>query len=223
MQHSLAAMSISKTIGKKRVLQPLSLELSGGMVYGFVGENGSGKTMLFRILCGLVRPTEGSVFLDDVDVHKGIGGLRIGALLENPSLWPELTGRENLLCLSRIRKEISGEEVDGAMLRMGLDPENPLPFRKYSLGMRQRLLIVQAVMEAPDFLFLDEPTNSLDEDGKELVYRIIMEEADRGALVCVTSHIKQDISTLCDKVFYMASSCPAARRERKSAIHKTSR
>ncbi len=203
MQHSLVAEKVSKRMGKKELLRHVNLELTGGNIYGFTGENGSGKTMLFRVLCGLVRPSMGRVWMDGADVHRGSRKARTGVVLENPALWPELTGRENLLYLSRISGVISASKVEETMGRVGLDPDNSLPFRKYSLGMRQRLLIAQAVMEEPDFLFLDEPTNSLDEEGVDLIRQIIAEEAERGAVVLLSSHIKQDISWLCNQVYSM--------------------
>jgi len=202
-KNELIAENISKRIGRREILKNVSLSLSGGNVYGFTGENGSGKTMLFRILSGLVRPTEGHVLLNGKDVHKSIGSLNIGLIIENTEMWPDLTGWENLYYLSTIKNKISRDDISGAMIRTGLDPDNDLPIRKYSLGMRQRLVIAQAVMESPDFLFLDEPTNSIDREGTELVRRIISEEAQRGAVVLMASHISEDISSLCSQVYHV--------------------
>ncbi len=199
--HTLLAQNITKRIGDKTLLQDISLELSGGNVYGFSGENGSGKTMLFRVLSGLVKPTEGQVLLDGHDIHRDKHLSNIGIIIENSSLWPELTGFENLLYLSELNKRISKQEVKDALKRVGLNPDNRLPIKKYSLGMKQRLNIAQAIMERPDFIFLDEPTNSIDSDGVVLVRRIISEESARGAVVLLTSHISQDISSLCQQVY----------------------
>ncbi len=212
MQHNLVAENIIKRVGKRELLRNVNLELAGGSIYGFTGENGSGKTMLFRVLCGLVRPSRGHVWMDGEHVHRGARKARVGVLLENPALWPELTGRENLLYLSRIQDVIPVSKVEETMVRVGLDPGNSLPFRKYSLGMRQRLLIAQAVMEEPDFLFLDEPTNSLDEEGVDLIRQIIAGEAERGAVVLLSSHLKQDISWLCDQVYFMENGMCRLRR-----------
>ena len=197
MEHSLVAKNVSKKIKGKNIIYSTSLELRGGHIYGFVGENGSGKTMLIRILCGLVIPSTGVVLLDDVDVHKKQKQIKMGVIIENSSLWPELTGIENLELLASLNRQITKQEIKDTMMRVGL------PIRKYSLGMRQRLIVAQAVMERPDFLFLDEPTNSIDREGVLLTHRIIEQEAERGAVILLASHINQDISNLCSQIFFV--------------------
>ncbi len=205
--NQLIARNVSKIISNKTILNDISLDLSGGKVYGLVGENGSGKTMLFRVLCGLVKPTFGTVLLNNNNIHKKIGNLNIGVIIENSLLWPDMSGWENLYFLSTLTHRIRRDEIDAVLERVGLDPSNQLPIRKYSLGMKQRLLVAQAVMEKPDFLFLDEPTNTIDKEGSELIRKIVLEEADRGAVVLMASHISQDISSLCDGVYYMKDGC----------------
>ncbi len=203
MEHVLKAEHVTKIIKKKEILKDISLELRGGKIYGFVGENGSGKTMLFRALSGLIRPTSGTVLLDGQDIHRSHPPAKIGVIIENSAMWPDLTGMENLLYLSALNRYISKEEVRNQMARVGLDPENRLPVRKYSLGMKQRLIVAQAVMEKPDFLFLDEPTNAIDKDGVVIIRWIIEEEAKRGAVVLMASHVSQDVSDLCSEVYFM--------------------
>ena len=157
--------------------------------------------MLFRTLSGLVRPTKGTVFLDGIDIHKEHGAVKLGVIIENSGMWPDLTGWDNLLYLASLNNYISEAEIEYAIQRVGLDPNNKLPVKKYSLGMRQRLLIAQAIMEQPDFLFLDEPTNSIDQSGTAIIRQIILEEAQRGAVILMSSHIGEDITKLCEEIY----------------------
>lgn len=202
----LIADNISKSIGEKEILKGVSLELESGNVYGFVGRNGSGKTMLFRALSGLMNISSGRIFLDDKELHKDIRVLpNVGIVIENAGLYPELTGFENLKFLAKLNDKISDVEIKTAISRVGLEPNDKRTFRKYSLGMKQRIVIAQAIMEQPGILMLDEPTNALDEEGIDRVRKIITEEKERGAIVLIASHNKEDIELLADRVFLINS------------------
>lgn len=200
----LTVENLCKKIKDKVILDNINLNLESGNVYGFVGRNGSGKTMLFRAVSGLINIDSGKVMLDEKELHKDMQVLPdMGIILENAGLYSEFTGRKNLQILAGIRKKITPEEVDKAIERVGLDPDDKRTYRKYSLGMKQRIILAQAIMEHPSILFLDEPTNALDEDGVNRIRRIVAEEKERGSIVLLASHNKEDIEMLADKVYYM--------------------
>lgn len=199
--NELKVQGLCKTLKKTAVLNDINIELKGGTITGIVGENGSGKSMLFRILSGLVKPTEGEVLYNGEPLQ--VAEPNIGLVMDDVSMYPELTGRKNLELLAEIRHKIGKTQIDSALQRVGLNPEDKRAFRKYSLGMKHRLLLAQAIMEQPDFLFLDEPTNAVDVDGVQVFYKIIREEAKRGVVVMVSSHINSDIRELADQVYQM--------------------
>lgn len=187
---------VAKSIKGNIILQNINLSLDGGKIYGFIGRNGAGKSMLLRIIGQLVKPTSGEVRLD---------GSGIGIVIEHASLYPQFTALKNLEFLANINKKIGSEEVKQAIRAVGLDPLDKRKLGKYSLGMRQRIAIAQAIMEKPDFLLLDEPTNALDEEGVKLIRQLIMDEAKRGAVVLLASHNKEDIAELCDTTYRMSN------------------
>ena len=200
----LTATDVTKVIKGKTVLSHINLSLNSGYVYGFIGPNASGKTMLFRVLSGLISATTGIVSLNGKILKKAFPVLpNLGILLENVSLYPELTGYENLDYLAKFNHKIDKAGIIEALQRVGLDPADKRKYGKYSLGMKQRLAIAQAVMERPDILMLDEPTNALDQDSVKLIRGLIESEKDRGAIVLLASHNKEDIQLLCDHTFTM--------------------
>ena len=200
----LIVTNISKKIKRNVILSNISLHLKSGNIYGFVGPNGSGKTMLFRALSGLMKVDSGEVRLDKKVLKKDIDILpNLGIILENAGLYPEFTGMENLEMLAKVNKKVQREEIENTIRRVGLNPADKRLYRKYSLGMKQRIVIAQAIMEQPDILMLDEPTNALDENGIDKIRHIILEEKERGALILIASHNKEDITLLADQVFYI--------------------
>ncbi len=202
----LSAEKVNKTIKGNVILRDVNLSLEKGIIYGFVGRNGSGKTMLFRALSGLMRVDSGKVVYQGKELHKDMSTLpSLGMVLENAGLYPEFTGRKNLQLLAKLNQKVGDAEIVESIERVGLDPYDKRTFRKYSLGMKQRIVIAQAIMEKPDVIMLDEPTNALDEGGVDEIRKIILAEKARGALILLASHNKEDISLLADKVFYLES------------------
>ena len=200
----LIVTNISKKIKRNVILSNISLHLESGNIYGFVGPNGSGKTMMFRALSGLMKVDSGEIRLDEKVLKKDIDILpNLGIILENAGLYPEFTGMENLEMLAKVNKKVQREEIENTIRRVGLNPADKRLYRKYSLGMKQRIVIAQAIMEQPDILMLDEPTNALDENGIDKIRHIILEEKERGALILIASHNKEDITLLADQVFYI--------------------
>ena len=196
--------NVSKTIRNNEVLKDISLHFESGHIYGFVGRNGSGKTMLFRMIAGLIKPTSGSVSYNGKVLGSELDIIpRLGLVIENVGLYPEFTGLRNLKMLAMINSLIGEQEIREAITRVGLDPDDRRTVRKYSLGMKQRIVLAQAIMERPDVLILDEPTNALDEDGVEQIRNLIREEKERGALVLIASHNREDISSLCNVIYSM--------------------
>lgn len=192
----------SKTIRGARVLRDVDMTLESGAVYGFQGKNGSGKTMLMRAVCGLVRLTEGEIRIDGVTIGKEQdfpSGL--GMLLEAPSFLPDRTGYENLRLLAAIRGQAGPEEIAKALEQVGLDPKDRRKVKKYSLGMRQRLGIACAIMESPRLLVLDEPFNGLDEEGCRLARDVIVRSRRSGCLILLACHDREELEALSDRIY----------------------
>lgn len=195
---------VSKSIYGVPIINSISMKLVSGNVYGFQGINGSGKTMLMRLICGLIYPTKGEIIIDGKRLGKEITFPQsVGLLLENPAFLDSYTGYENLEMLASIKNIITREEIHEAITSVGLDPLDKRKYKKFSLGMKQRLGIAAAIMEKPDILILDEPTNSLDSSGVSLVKTIIAKERERGAIIILACHdlpVLQDVS---DEIFLL--------------------
>ena len=180
----------------------VSYNFEYGKIYGIYGHNGSGKTMLLRAIAGLLVPDSGSVVIDGKVLHKDMSfPPSIGIVIENMNLLPQYNAFDNLKILGKIKKTATDEDIKTALERVGL--KSDLKVKKFSLGMKQRLNIAQAVFEKQKIILLDEPTNALDNDGVQLIYKLLKEEKERGALVVITTHHKEDLEEVCDVVLKM--------------------
>ena len=195
---------VTKKFGGETVLEDICLRFRKGAIYGFVGRNGSGKTVLFKVIAGFIRPTSGRVLVEGKEIGKDVDfAENIGIIIENPGFLSGYSGYRNLEYLAGIRKKIGKKEIMESMKRVGLDPRSPKKVRKYSLGMRQRLGIAQAIMENPHILILDEPMNGLDWQGVEDVRELLLGLRMEGKTILLASHSREDIEILCDEVYEM--------------------
>ena len=191
-----------KSIKSRPILNNVSYNFEYGKIYGIYGHNGSGKTMLLRAIAGLLVPDSGSVEIDGKVLHKDMSfPPSIGIVIENMNLLPQYNAFDNLKILGKIKKTATDEDIKTALERVGL--KSDLKVKKFSLGMKQRLNIAQAVFEKQKIILLDEPTNALDNDGVQLIYKLLKEEKERGALVVITTHHKEDLEEICDVVLEM--------------------
>ena len=191
-----------KSIKSRPILNNVSYNFEYGKIYGIYGHNGSGKTMLLRAIAGLLVPDSGSVVIDGKVLHKDMSfPPSIGIVIENMNLLPQYNAFDNLKILGKIKKTATEEDIKTALERVGL--KSDLKVKKFSLGMKQRLNIAQAVFEKQKIILLDEPTNALDNDGVQLIYKLLKEEKERGALVVITTHHKEDLEEVCDVVLKM--------------------
>lgn len=195
---------VYKRFGTDTVLKDVSRSFERGRIHGIVGNNGSGKTVLMKCICGFLIPTEGEVIVNgkrvgkDVDFPPGLG-----LIIETPGFLPNMTGVKNLEILASLNKKIGLEQIAAAIRRVGLDPLMKKPVGKYSLGMRQRLGIAQAIMENPSLLILDEPLNGLDKHGVREMRQLIKGLKEQGKTILLASHNQGDIDELCDTVCEM--------------------
>ena len=191
----------TKNIKKKTILENINLSFESGKIYGLHGRNGSGKTMLLRAICGLILPTQGSVSIDGKIIGKDIEFPdSVGIIIESMSMLPEYSGYDNLKILAKIKKIATDDDIRTAMNAVGLDPDNKKRVGTYSLGMKQKLNIAQAIMEKPELYLLDEPTNALDEGTVNDIRDLLLQLKKNGALIIIASHNKEDLSVLCDEV-----------------------
>ena len=191
-----------KSFKSAEVLKNINLTLESGKVIGLKGKNGSGKTMLMRAISGLILPTSGKVYINDKELGRQISfPPSIGILIENPSFISNYTGFKNLKILASIQNRISDDEIRDAIRKVGLDPDDKRTFKKYSLGMKQRLGIAAAIMERPDIVILDEPINALDEAGAGLIKGLLDELKASGSLIIIACHDTEELNYLSDKIY----------------------
>lgn len=192
--------NVSKNIKGTVVLDNINLRMESGKVYGLKGKNGSGKTMLMRAVCGLIS-TDGTVNINGEILGKDISFPRsIGVLIENPSFISNYTGFKNLKVLASIQNRINDEDIKNSLIKVQLDPDDKRTYRKYSLGMKQKLGIAAAFMENPDIIILDEPINALDEAGAKQVHKILEEQKSRGAIIIIACHDREELEMLSDEI-----------------------
>ena len=194
--------NVVKHWGNNTVLRSVDLNIEAGEIVGIIGHNGSGKTVLMKCICGFITPDSGEITVSgkrvgkDIDIPKNIG-----LIIESPGFLPNFSGFSNLWQLARIRGKIDKDDVREIIKKVGLDPDEKKHVGKYSLGMRQRLGIAQAIMENPDILILDEPMNGLDKNGVEDIRELLLQLKDDGKAMIIASHNSVDIDVLCDRVF----------------------
>ena len=195
-------VNYSKIIKGRVILEDVNLSLESGRIYGLKGVNGSGKTMLLRALCGLIYPTSGYVEVDGEKLRKNISFPRsVGALIESPAFLDNFTGYKNLEMIASLKEIASRQDIEDALTEVGLDPHDARTYKKYSLGMNQKLGLACCFMEKPDIILLDEPFNALDEESVEKIKKIMIRHKERGALIVLACHDGQSLLSLSDEIY----------------------
>lgn len=200
--------NLSLTLQKIDILKDINLSLENGKIHGLIGRNGSGKTMLMKCICGFVHPTVGTIQIDGKYVGKDMDFPEdMGVIIETPEFISYMSGFRNLQLLAKGRKCIGDKEIYDVMKKVNLDPKNSIHVKKYSLGMKQRLGIAQAIMEHPKLLVLDEPFSALDEDGVRDMREMLLQMKQSGVTIILSSHNAEDIKVLCDNVYRLQKGC----------------
>lgn len=200
----LEVENVNKEIGQDCVLKEINLSMEKGRVYGLQGKNGCGKSMLMRVICGLVLPTSGKIVIDGEELGKEISFPRsAGVFIEKPGFLESYSGFQNLRMLASIRKQVDDTEIKRVLQRVGLEEFMNKKYKKYSLGMKQKLGIAAAILEKPDIVILDEPSNALDEKSEHTLWGIVREERDRGALVIIACHDSEILEGVSNEIYKM--------------------
>ena len=204
MEKMIEISHVSKSFQTYRALDDVSLDIEKGKIYGIIGRNGSGKTVLFKCICGFLKTDSGEIKVDGKIIGKEIEAPQnAGIIIENPGFLSAYSGYQNLKLLADINKKIGKQEIRDVLEKVGLDPTIKKPVGKYSLGMRQRLGIAQAIMENPSLLILDEPMNGLDYQGVKDVRKILLDLKEEGKTILLASHNREDIAFLCDETVHI--------------------
>lgn len=202
MSDYIQLTNISKTFGKQTVLQPLTMGFEEGMIHGIIGRNGSGKTVLMKMILGILQPTTGTVIVGDKRIGKDVDFPEsAGAIIETIEFIPYMSAYQNLADIAAMRGNLSKTQIKEVLEMVGLGNVGRKHVSKFSMGMRQRLAIAQAVMESPKLLILDEPMNGMDEKGVEEMRRLILARKAEGTTIILSSHNIEDIRILCDQVY----------------------
>ena len=192
----------TQKIKKDIILNDINLHLKENKIYGFVGRNGSGKSILFKGICGLLNISNGKIIIKGKEIGKDIDFYdNLGAVLDGAGFLPNLSSFDNLKLLASIRNKISDSDIKSALNKVGLDPNDKKKYKKYSLGMKQKLALAQAIMENPELLILDEPFNGLDSSSVKDIREMLIDYKKEGKTILISSHIKEDIDILCDEVY----------------------
>lgn len=200
----IEVQNVSLKVKTATILEDINFQCEQGQICGIIGRNGSGKTMLMKCICGFVHPTAGTIRVSEKVIGKDTDFIPdAGIIIETPGFIPNYSGYKNLHILASIQNKIGKKEIREAMEKVGLDPDRKRSVKKYSLGMRQRLGLAQAIMEDPSVLILDEPFNGLDKEGVQDMRKYLLKLKDEGKAIVVCSHSSEDIQVLCDKVYEM--------------------
>ena len=204
MMNAISTKNLTKKFKEAVVLDKVSIDFETGKVHGLIGRNGSGKTMLMKCICGIVPPTSGEIYVNDQRIGKDTDiPKNVGVIIETPGFIPNYSSYNNLKFLAILNKKIGKAEIRNAISSVGLNPDDKKHVGKFSLGMRQRLGLAQAIMEDPDLLILDEPMNGLDKDGVKDMRQYLLDLKAKGKTILIASHSAEDIDILCDTVCEM--------------------
>lgn len=198
--------NVTKKFKNVEILRDINLSFEEGKIYGLIGRNGSGKSVLLKLLCSFYAPTTGQILYDNIDINKKkIFPPSTRALIEKPNFMPDLSGKENLILLASIQKLIGKDEIDEVLKKVDLYEDRDKKYHKYSLGMKQKLGIAQVLMEDPKVLILDEPFNGLDDKSSQKIRQILLNEKKRKKIIIIATHIQEDVKILCDEIYKVDS------------------